>query len=276
MTKRKTIRQAEPPPIEETPEAPTPERAELASVIDVDDDNDLIVEDCTYIRLPPDALKALPALLRTAGFTEAAEKVEEQFRNNDCRGREAYIEAARDIYFNEGDDYRTEVDDDTIVSGSEEGAYVMAWCWVPKTDAGLDETDEDEDTEAIRTSPTWASRRRVSSEDAPAEAGPHSTNGRRGASPLLVDADSSRGSSAGTRSRCRPRQVDSYPVQLHDAAVEATVAFIDALREGPLDDQEDYRLDYETEIESLGLTALDVFYGLRDQGAATTSERRTS
>ena len=102
-----------------------------------------IVRNCAYVYLPPDALKALPALLRTAGFTEAAAKVEEQF-DDDHRERCAYIEAAREIYFNEGDDHRTEIDDNAIVSDSEDGAYVMAWCWVSKREAGLEEGDEDE------------------------------------------------------------------------------------------------------------------------------------
>jgi hypothetical protein len=98
-----------------------------------------------YVWLPIDALSALPPLLHGAAFHEAATRVEEQIADHlRHEERRAYVDAARDIYCNEGDDYRTEIDDNAIVSAGEDGAYVMAWCWVYKQDAGLKETAEGE------------------------------------------------------------------------------------------------------------------------------------
>jgi hypothetical protein len=45
---------------------------------------------------------------------------------------DSYIEAARDEYQRDGE---IEIDDDAVVSHSEEGAYVAAWVWVDKTQA---------------------------------------------------------------------------------------------------------------------------------------------
>jgi hypothetical protein len=83
-----------------------------------------------------DALAALPALLRAAGFHEAAAFAQQQIDTSPGRDEQhAYIEAARELYFNEGDDHRTEIDGNAIVSASEDGAYVMAWRWVYRGDA---------------------------------------------------------------------------------------------------------------------------------------------
>ncbi len=107
--------------------------------------NPVPARDSEYVCLPADALEALPALLRTAGLTKAAELIEEQNRTRLSPEKlRAYIEAARDIYFNEGDTHRTEIDDNAIVSHSKDGAYVMAWCWVYKWDAGLGRSEGEE------------------------------------------------------------------------------------------------------------------------------------
>lgn len=47
----------------------------------------------------------------------------------DLVGGVAYRKAAKSQYHSEG---QVEIDDDALVSESEEGAYVQAWVWVPK------------------------------------------------------------------------------------------------------------------------------------------------
>jgi hypothetical protein len=104
-----------------------------------------------HLSLPIDIVAALPARLRIGGFDETAAIVEERIDVGLGRDeRLAYIEAARDIYAHEGE---TEIDDNAIVSDSEDGAYVMAWCWVYKCDAGLEEPNEDEAAEACEAEP---------------------------------------------------------------------------------------------------------------------------
>lgn len=55
----------------------------------------------------------------------------------------AYVATAKRLHAEDG---VCEIDDTAIVSDGDEGAYVMAWVWVSKDDAGIgDEDDEDDD-----------------------------------------------------------------------------------------------------------------------------------
>ena len=56
---------------------------------------------------------------------------------------EKYIRAAQEIWQDFGG---VEIDDNaTISEGDPDGAYVQAWVWVYKTDAGLPQADEVKD-----------------------------------------------------------------------------------------------------------------------------------
>lgn len=88
-----------------------------------------------YVSVSVDALLALPGILRDAGFHQAAGRVEKQIAARPSgEVRRRYIEAARETYAYDG---ITEFEDNAIVSRSEDGAYVMAWCWVRLDEGGV-------------------------------------------------------------------------------------------------------------------------------------------
>lgn len=55
-----------------------------------------------------------------------------------------WIAMASELYADEGS---IEVDEGSILSESDEGAYVMAWVWVSNEDMGIGTEDEDENAE---------------------------------------------------------------------------------------------------------------------------------
>jgi hypothetical protein len=59
---------------------------------------------------------------------------------------DAFVEAAYKIHAcDKFMDDRIEIDNDAMLSTSDEGAYVSAWVWVDNKDAGIESDVEDED-----------------------------------------------------------------------------------------------------------------------------------
>lgn len=53
-----------------------------------------------------------------------------------------YVVAARDMILGDDD---TEIDDETVTSVGDDGAWVLSWLWVSNSDAGVPDEGEDED-----------------------------------------------------------------------------------------------------------------------------------
>lgn len=92
---------------------------------------------------PAPLAEALAALI--AGGMQFSDAVRAFAAVQDAEDGEtsAYVAAAGRLHAEDG---VCEIDDTAIVSDGDEGAYVMAWVWVSKDDAGIgDEDDEDDD-----------------------------------------------------------------------------------------------------------------------------------
>ena len=66
---------------------------------------------------------------------EQAQQLEDASRAHDHDG--TFSAAAREKYAGTGSDGDIDWDDETAVSASDEGAYVMAWLWVSNEEAGI-------------------------------------------------------------------------------------------------------------------------------------------
>lgn len=64
-------------------------------------------------------------------FADAVQKAAKHQTADDKR----VIEAARDKYHRDGE---IEIDDTTVLSEADDGAYVMAWVWINYEEAGVE------------------------------------------------------------------------------------------------------------------------------------------
>lgn len=89
-----------------------------------------------WICLTPDEQIALSAMCNDEASAEQRKQVLDRLLHYEGTQDERFVEAARNLSFMR--DGECEVDDHATVSDSEDGAYVMAWAWVDRTEVDPD------------------------------------------------------------------------------------------------------------------------------------------
>lgn len=84
-----------------------------------------------WVCLSPDDRAALDRICDDYASVEDVAKVKAALAKYDAALDERFVDAARHLEFIR--DGECEIDDSAVVSHSEDGAYVMAWVWVDRT-----------------------------------------------------------------------------------------------------------------------------------------------
>lgn len=98
-----------------------------------------------WINLSKDQLQLIHAALGRVSVPEAIsarEEIDRAVKASFNPANAAWVAKAKDMHQDEGTlELDEQGDDSSLVSYSDEGAYVMAWVWVGNDDMGIEDND---------------------------------------------------------------------------------------------------------------------------------------
>lgn len=100
-----------------------------------------------WINLTDDERGVLASCLQRAGIAGSDDLIERLKASPDPSDADFISAASEKHEF--GSDGDVDIDENAVVSRSDDGAYVMAWLWVSNEDAGLSDENEDFSVERI-------------------------------------------------------------------------------------------------------------------------------